>query len=199
MEKLAVTQYPIHELIQRRWSPLAFSQQPVEPEKIASLLEAARWASSSFNEQPWLFLVATQAQTEDYQRLFSCLVEANQAWVKNAPVLMIGVAKLTFDHNSKPNAHAYYDLGAAVAQLTVQATASGLFVHQMAGFDTAKAREVCEIPTGYDPVVAIALGYYGDRQQLGEKLQEREASSRARKAFPNFVFTSHWQQPYPLP
>lgn len=199
MDKLAATQYPIHELIQRRWSPLAFSQHPVEPEKIASLLESARWASSCFNEQPWLFLVATQAQMEDYQRLLSCLVEANQAWVKNAPVLIIGVAKLTFDHNAKPNAHAYYDLGAAVAQLTVQASASGLFVHQMAGFDSGRAREVCGIPTGYDPVVAIALGYYGDSNQLSEKLQEREKSPRSRKTFPNFVFTSHWQQPYPLP
>ncbi len=199
MEKLAVTQYPVHELIQRRWSPLAFSSAPVAPEVVASLLEAARWTSSSYNEQPWFFLVATQAQPEDYQRLLSCLVEANQAWAQNAPVLMIGVAKLTFDHNGKPNAHAYFDLGGAIAQLTAQATASNLFVHQMAGFNPEKARQLAEVPTGFDPVVALALGYYGDPTGLNEKLQARESGPRSRKPLSQFVFTSHWQQPYPLP
>lgn len=199
MEKLAVTQYPVHELIQKRWSPLAFSDQPIDPQTLASLLEAARWTSSSYNEQPWFFLVATQAQSEDYQRLLSCLVEGNQVWAKHAPVLMIGVAKLAFDHNGKPNAHAYYDLGGAVSQLTVEATARDLFVHQMAGFEVEKTRQLCQVPAGFDPVVAIALGAYGDASGLGENYQKREFAPRSRKTLSSCVFTSTWQQPFPLP
>ncbi len=199
MEKLAPTQYPVHELIQKRWSPVAFSSQPVAPEVVASLLEAARWTSSCYNEQPWFFLVATQAMAEDYQRLLSCLMEGNQIWAKNAPVLMIGVAKLYFDHNGKPNAHAYYDLGGAVSQLTVEATARGLFVHQMAGFEVEKARQLCQVPEEYDPVVAIALGYYGDTTTLAEAQQKRELAPRSRKPLSSCVYTSQWQQAFPLP
>ena len=134
MEKPADNQYPIHELIKQRWSPLAFNIRPVEPEKIASLLEAARWAASCFNEQPWFFIVATQDNAQEYEKLFSCLVEANQTWAKDAPLLMLSVAKLSFTRNNKPNRHALHDLGFAVGNLTLQAQALGLFVHQMGGF-----------------------------------------------------------------
>ncbi|CCQ51575.1 MULTISPECIES: nitroreductase family protein [Crocosphaera] len=196
MEKPADNQYPIHELIKQRWSPLAFNIRPVEPEKIASLLEAARWAASCFNEQPWFFIVATQDNAQEYEKLFSCLVEANQTWAKDAPLLMLSVAKLSFTRNNKPNRHALHDLGFAVGNLTLQAQALGLFVHQMGGFDADKARTLYSIPEDYEPVAAIAIGYPGNLSQLDEDLQQRELSPRSRKPLTEFVFRGNWNQSY---
>ena len=196
MEKPADNQYPIHELIKQRWSPLAFNIRPVEPEKIASLLEAARWAASCFNEQPWFFIVATQDNAQEYEKLFSCLVEANQTWAKDAPLLMFSVAKLSFTRNNKPNRHALHDLGFAVGNLTLQAQALGLFVHQMGGFDADKARTLYSIPEDYEPVAAIAIGYPGNLSQLDEDLQQRELSPRSRKPLTEFVFRGNWNQSY---
>ena len=196
MEKPADNQYPIHELIKQRWSPLAFNIRPVEPEKIASLLEAARWAASCFNEQPWFFIVATQDNAQEYEKLFSCLVEANQTWAKDAPLLMLSVAKLSFTRNNKPNRHALHDLGFAVGNLTLQAQALGLFVHQMGGFDADKARTLYSIPEDYEPVAAIAIGYPGNLSQLDEDLQQRELSPRSRKLLTEFVFRGNWNQSY---
>ena len=194
MEKPADNQYPIHELIKQRWSPLGFNIRPVEPEKIASLLEAARWAASCFNEQPWFFIVATQDNAQEYEKLFSCLVEANQTWAKDAPLLMLSVAKLSFTRNNKPNRHALHDLGFAVGNLTLQAQALGLFVHQMGGFDADKARTLYSIPEDYEPVAAIAIGYPGNLSQLDEDLQQRELSPRSRKPLTEFVFRGNWNQ-----
>jgi nitroreductase len=187
MEKPANSEYPIHPLLQQRWSPLAFSKKPITPETIASLLEAARWTASCFNEQPWQFIVATQEKPEEFNKLLSCIVEANQVWAKNAPVLMIAVAKMNFEKNGNPNRHAFYDVGAAVCSLTVQATSVGLFVHQMAGFDVEKTREVYQIPSGYEPTTAIAIGYPGDPQSLPEEYQQREFAPRQRKPQDTFV------------
>ncbi|WP_107668407.1 nitroreductase family protein [Cyanothece sp. BG0011] len=196
MEKPANNQYPIHELIKQRWSPLAFDNRPIEPEKIASLLEAARWAASCYNEQPWCFIVATKDNTEEYEKLFSCLVEANQKWAKNAPLLMLSVAKLSFERNNKPNRHAFHDVGLAVGNLTLQAQSFGLFVHQMAGFDVEKATHLYNIPQDYEPVAAIAVGYPGNVEQLEEDLQQRQLSPRSRKPFTDFVFQGDWNQFY---
>lgn len=140
LENLAETQYTVHELIRGRWSPRAFSNRTVERDKLLSLLEAARWAASSYNEQPWSLIVATQDQPSEYARLLSCLVEFNQSWAQSAPVLMLSVAKLHFDRNGKENRHAFHDVGAAASNLATQAIALDLFVHQMAGFDAQKAR-----------------------------------------------------------
>src|SRR5437879_4076372 len=126
MEKLAETQYPIHGLLRRRWSPRAFSSRPVEPDKLRSLWEAARWAPSSYNEQPWSFIVATKDDEAEYARLLSCLVEGNIQWAQHAPVLMVSVARLSFEEDGKPNRHAFHDVGQAVSNLIVQATALGL-------------------------------------------------------------------------
>ncbi|MDJ0732387.1 MAG: nitroreductase family protein [Crocosphaera sp.] len=196
MEKPANNQYPIHELIKQRWSPLAFNTRPIEPEKIASLLEAARWAASCFNEQPWSFIVATQDNIEEYEKLLSCLVEANQKWAKDAPLLMLSVAKLSFERNNKPNRHALHDVGLAVGNLTLQAQSFGLFVHQMGGFYGDKARTLYNIPQDYEPVAAIAVGYPGNVNQLEEDLQQRELSPRSRKPFTDFVFQGTWNQSY---
>ena len=194
VEKLAATSYPIHPLLERRWSPLAFSDQPVSPADLGSVLEAARWAASCFNEQPWRFMIATHADRPEFDRLLSCLVEGNQEWAKAAPVLLLSIAKLTFTQNGKPNRHALHDVGAAAASLTIQATALGLSVHQMGGFDLEKARELYQIPADYEPVAAIALGYPGNVADLSEKLQQREAAPRSRKPVTDSVFAQDWNQ-----
>ncbi|PMB12960.1 nitroreductase [Fischerella thermalis CCMEE 5282] len=199
MQKLAKTQYPIHNLLQSRWSPLAFSQQVVEPEKLLSVLEAARWTASSFNEQPWSFIITTKKNPTEFDHLLGCLTETNQQWAQDAPVLMLSVAKLRFDRNGKENRHAFHDVGAAVANLVIQATAVGLFVHQMAGFDVEKAREVFGIPDDYEPVTAIAIGYLGDPQKLPENLLQRELAPRTRKPLEKFVFTGNWGQFFDTP
>ena len=196
MKSLAETQYPIHELLQSRWSPRAFWDQLIDPEMLNSILEAARWAPSSFNEQPWCFIVATKQNLAEFDRLLSCLVEANQAWAKSASVLMISVAKLHFDRNGKDNRHAFHDVGAAASNLALQATALGLFAHQMAGFDIEKTRETFSIPEGYEPVAAIALGYLGDPQTLPEKLRDAELAPQTRRSLETFTFTGKWGQPY---
>jgi nitroreductase len=194
MNKSSDTQYPIDDLLSKRWSPLAFSEKSVEPEKLRSVLEAARWAASSFNEQPWSFIVATSDNQAEFDRLLSCLAEGNQEWAKTAPVLMLSVAKLQFERNGVSNRHAFHDVGAAAAQLAMQATALGLFIHQMAGFDVPLSRSVYNIPEGYEPVAAIALGYAGDPQTLSEKLLQRTLAPRTRKPLENFVFSGTWNQ-----
>lgn len=198
MQKLAETRYPIHELLRERWSPRAFADRMVEPEKLRSLLEAARWAPSSFNEQPWSFIVATKEHPGEYERLLSCLVEGNVRWAQHAPVLMLSVAKLAFERNGKPNRHAFHDVGLAVENLVIQATVLGLAVHQMAGFHVDKARELFSIPDGHEPVAALVLGFPGDPAGLPEDLRERELAPRIRKPLESFVFTGQWGQPSPL-
>jgi nitroreductase len=198
IEKSSEIEYPIEDLLRQRWSPLAFSDQMVEPEKLRSVLEAARWAASSYNEQPWSFIVATKENGAEFGRLLSCLAEGNQEWARNAPVLMLSVAKLNFERNGKENRHAFHDVGAASAELAIQATANGLFIHQMAGFDVPLTKVMYSIPEGYEPVAAIALGYLGDPKTLSERLRQRENSPRTRKPLENFVFSGRWNQTSPL-
>lgn len=197
MERLRDAAHPVHDLLRRRWSPRAFSDRPVEREKLLSLFEAARWAPSSNNEQPWSFIVATKGEPEEYARLLACLVEKNQAWAKSAPVLMISVASKFFARSGGANRHAWHDVGQAVANLTVQATALDLYVHQMAGFSPDKARETYGIPESADPVAAIAVGYLGDASALPEDLRQRELTTTPRKPVGQFVYTSKWSEPAP--
>jgi nitroreductase len=192
MAEMGQVSLELHELLQKRWSPVAFAPRAVEPEKLRSLFEAARWAASSFNEQPWVYLVATKDEPENFARLLGCLVEGNRAWAQHAPVLMLSVAKLNFALNGKPNRHALHDVGAASAELTLQATALGLFVHQMAGYDVEKARREFAIPEGYEPAAAMALGYIGDDVGLPEKLRGRNAAARKRKPLSEIVFSGSW-------
>ncbi|MDY6990986.1 MAG: nitroreductase family protein [Cyanobacteriota bacterium] len=192
MEKPTDNQYPINELLKQRWSSLAFADKIVSSEVLLSLLEAARWSPSCFNEQPWSFIVATKENPAEYDRLFSCIVEGNQPWAGLAPVLMLSVARLSFDKNNKPNRHAFHDVGLAVASLTFQATEMGLRVHQMGGFHVDKARELYKISAEYEPVAAIAIGYPAEPDILPESLQERELSPRSRKPMSSFVFTGEF-------
>lgn len=198
MSKTAANDYPIHDLLKRRWSPRAFADRPIEPEKLLSLLEAARWAPSSYNEQPWAFVVATRDQPEDYARLLGCLIEFNQTWAKAAPVLVLTFAHLSFERNQQANRHSYHDLGLAVGALTVQATAEGLAVHQMAGISVEKIRQTFAPPAGWDPVSAVAIGYAGDPETLPKELRERELAAPTRKALASFVFAGAWGLPSPL-
>ena len=185
--------YPIHDLLRRRWSPRAFAKRAVEPEKLRSVLEAARWAPSSFNAQPWSFLVATRdGDAADYERMLGCLVEFNQNWAKSAPVLIVAVATNAFEHNNKPNRHAFYDTGAAVAMLSVEATSLGLHVHQMAGFSPEQVRSVYGVPESAEPVSAIALGYVGDPDTLPEDLRKKELAPGERKPVASFVYSGGW-------
>ena len=195
MEKPAPANYPIEDEIKRRWSPRAFSDRMVESEKLLSLLEAARWAPSSYNEQPWYFLVTTKDNEADYQKMLSCLVEGNQQWARTAPVLMISVAKLVFAKNGKPNRHAFHDVGLAVASMIFEATDLDLFVHQMAGFSPAKVRELYAVPEEFEPVAAIAIGYGVDADEVPDDLKEREAAPRERKPLASFVFQGTWDRP----
>jgi nitroreductase len=193
MEKHAETAHPIEELLRRRWSPRAFAERPVEPDKLARMFEAARWSASCFNEQPWSFIVATRDDEAEFARLVSCLVEGNQAWAASAPVLMVSVARLNFAQNGKPNRTAIHDVGLATSQMIVQAMAMGLFAHPMAGFYPDKVRELYGVPEGYEPTVAIAAGYPGDPAGLAESLRQRELAPRARKPQEEFVFRGRFR------
>jgi nitroreductase len=192
MDKTARTQAPIHELIRQRWSPRAFSSQPVEPDKLLSLFEAARWAASSSNEQPWAFLVATQEDPKSYAEVLGVLVESNRDWAKKAPILILTLAHTQFEKDGRPNRHAFYDLGQAAENLSLQSTALGLVAHQMAGFDVEAARQRFAVPAGWEPVSVIALGYPGSLDSLAEKLQQRETAARKRKPLDSFVFSGTW-------
>jgi nitroreductase len=191
MQKPAPSDVPVHELIRQRWSPRAFSDKSIPPDALRSLFEAARWAPSSNNQQPWAFLVATHDDKENFGKLLSTLVEFNVGWARNAQILAIAVSNLHFD-NGNPNRNAFYDTGAATALLSVEATALGLFVHQMAGFDPEKAKQVFGIPEGWEPIAAFAIGYPGDPASLPEKLRDRELAPRTRKPISDFVMTGHW-------
>ena len=192
MKPPAETAHPIHELLRHRWSPRAFADAQVMPDQLRTLFEAARWAPSSFNEQPWGFILTTRDDPEPFGRLLATLTERNRSWASRAPVLILSVARLRFARNGKPNRHALHDVGMAVENLVIQATALGLVVHQMAGFDVDKAREAFGIGEGLEPVAAIALGLPGDPESLPDGLRERELEPRARRPLEEFVFGGRW-------
>ncbi|MCC6140249.1 MAG: nitroreductase family protein [Nitrospira sp.] len=198
MKKLAATQVPIHELLARRWSPRAFAERPVEPDKLVSLFEAARWAPSSSNEQPWRFVVATKDDRAAYNRLLACLLEGNRKWALHAPVLILSAASTTFEENAKPNLHAFHDAGMALENLLLQATALGLIAHPMAGFDHKQARVDLQIPSGFEPVAMVAVGYPGEATLLPDHLQQREANPRERNPLTELVYAGQWGIALPL-
>lgn len=190
--KRATTDHPVHEFVAARWSPYAFSNRPVSDADLRSLFEAARWAPSSYNEQPWSYVVARREEPEEFERLLSCLVEANRAWAREAPVLAIGIATLRFRRNDKPNRAAIHDLGLAAGNLCFEATARGLFVHQMIGIEPERARELYAIPEGSEAWTGIAIGYAAENGSADEKFRERDAQPRSRKPLREFVFSGSW-------
>src|SRR6516225_9226550 len=198
MQKPAPSEAPIHELIRNRWSPRAFADKAIPEDVLRSLFEAARWAPSSFNEQPWAYIVATKEDQVNFEKVLGTLVEFNAGWAKNASVLAIAVTKLAFADNRAPNRNAQYDTGAATALLSVEATARGLVVHQMAGFDPDKARKTFAIPEGWEPLAAIAIGYPGSPDSLPPKMKDREMAPRTRKPIREFVMTGNWGHTAPF-
>jgi len=194
MNKQAQTTFAIHDLLKSRWSPRAFTEQPVELAKLFSLFEAARWAPSGGNSQPWAFIVTTQADPENFSRLLSTLGERNQFWAKNAPILVLAIA-LREREPGQPNLWAIYDLGQSVAHLSVEAGDLGLAVHQMAGFDRNKASEIFQLPVGYEAITVFTVGYTGDPDLLPNELRERELAVRTRKPLSQFVFYGAWGKP----
>ncbi len=198
MQKPAPSDFPVHELIRERWSPRAFADKPVPQDVLRSIFEAARWAPSSNNEQPWAYIVATNDDKENFEKMLSVLVEFNAGWAKSASVVALAVARLTFAKNNTPNRNAQYDTGAASALLSMEATAHGLAVHQMAGFDPDKARQVFGIPPGWEPIAALAIGYQGDPASLPPPLKDREIAPRTRKPIAEFVMAGQWGHTAPF-
>jgi nitroreductase len=175
----------IDTLIEQRFSPKHFADRVMSEAQLHQLFEAARRAPSSYNEQPWRFIYATREQPEAYQQLLSCINDHNHQWAKNAPVLMLSLAKKHFSRNGKPNRHAWHDTGTAIGFLLLKATELDLYVHQMAGFFPDKAHEIFSISNEYDPVAMMAVGYLGDE----------ENPNKPRKAVSEFAFAGSWSQP----
>ena len=190
--KIAKTDHPVHALVANRFSPYAFADRAVDRDHLRSLFEAARWAPSSYNEQPWSYIVAGRDDEAEYGRLISCLVEPNQAWAKAAPVLALGVARILFARNGKPNAAAFHDLGAASAHLTFEASARGLSVHQMIGIVPDRARELYAIPDHSEALTGLAIGYAAAPETAPEPYRERDEAPRDRKPLGEFVFGARY-------
>jgi nitroreductase len=196
--KKALTDHPIHEFLAERWSPYAFEDRSVAADDFCSLFEAARWSASSYNEQPWSYIVATKQNPDHFQQLLSCLLEANQFWAKNAPVLALGIASLKFSHNQEDNRAAIHDLGLASSNLALEATARGLCIHQMIGILPDMARDLFNIPPDFEVLTGMAIGYQGDPMTLPDALKERDLMPRQRKPLKQFVFSGQWGNPSTL-
>jgi nitroreductase len=178
------------ESISQRYSPRAFSDKQVEKEKIEAMFEAARWAPSAFNGQPWRFIYATRENKKLWDALFDALVDFNKSWVQTAPLLILTAARKTFEHNGKPYKHNWHDVGLAVGNMMNQVTAMGLYMHQMSGFDPKKAAQNINLPDAYEPVTMIAIGYKGDPGLLPDDLQEMENRKRDRKNMNKITFNT---------
>ncbi len=182
----------INKLITDRYSPVLFDPGAVGEEKVNMLFEAARWAPSSRNEQPWRFIYAHR-NDDVFEDMLSTLFDENRIWAQNAPLLILSIAKTTFTYKGKPNYYAFHDTGMAVANLLIQATDMGLYVHQMGGYDKEKARDVLNIPEGYQPVAMIAVGYKGNPEEMPEELRKRDKAERKRKFRSELVYRGGWQ------
>lgn len=191
--KTADADHDIERLFVKRWSPRAFADRPVEPEKIQRMMEAARWTMSSYNEQPWRYVVASRTEDPNaYNELLQCLNEGNQSWAQTAPVLMMSFYKKTFSHSDRENRCAPHDTGAASAALTFQATAMDLYVHQMAGIKKDVARQTYDVPENFEPMAGLAVGYLGNPEVLSEDRRESEQKPRSRMSVDEFVFEDEW-------
>ena len=188
------TKHTINPLISRRRSIVSFSSEPVSEEYLQLLFNAARWAPSSSNLQPWHFIYATRENEADYLRLFNLLHESNKEWAITAPVLMLSVTEVFSQVKKRENRYAFHDLGLAVGNLLVQATSLGLYVHQMGGYDVEGARNSLDIPEGYEPGAMIAIGFPGEIDHLPMRLKRKELAKRTRKPVTEFVFKGNWNK-----
>jgi nitroreductase len=199
MSKPAATEHPVLDAVRERWSPRAFDGQPLDPDALRSLFEAARWSASSFNEQPWRWLLAVRDDSNAFAKMLSCLGEWNQRWARSAGALAMGVARVTYAKNGKPNHHAWYDLGQSSALMAVQAAALGLQIHQMGGIEPARVKEIYGVPDGHEVVVGIAIGRQGDPETLpDEDMLKSERAERKRRALAESVFGGRWEETHRL-
>lgn len=182
----------ILDVLSKRWSPRAFAPRAVETDKLQTLFEAARWAPSCYNDQPWHFVVTQRGIDASHESLLACLMAANQAWASTAPVLVLNCVRKNFTHNGKPNRWAFYDLGLAVGNLLCEATHLGLLVHQMAGFDAELAQRALSLPADHEAVAVMAVGYLGDPATLPAGVEEKSAAQRERKAASEFIHPGQW-------
>ena len=186
-------EWPVEELLLQRWSPRAFATDPISDDDLRTIFTAGSWAASSYNEQPWRFVLGRRGDAV-WQRIFDALMELNQRWTQAAPVLFASFAKLHFSHNGSPNKVAVHDVGAASAQIALQAAALGLQVHGMAGFDGERLAQSFGLGEDYKPVACWAMGRPGDPESLPEELRKGELAPRQRKPLSQFVFAG-WDQP----
>ena len=191
--KLGQTDVPVETLLLKRWSPRCFSGQPIETADLRSIFTAAAWAGSSYNEQPWRFLVGQKGDAS-WKTIFAALNDKNQSWAAAAPVLYAGFAKKTFTMTGGPNMVAVHDLGAASANLSLQAAALGIHTHGMAGFDREKLQTAFAIPDDFEAVACWAMGYLGEVDTLSSPFKEMELQQRSRKTLDEFVFSA-WNTP----
>lgn len=198
MVKKAITHYPIQPLIAERWSPYGFDSRTVPQQELCSLFEAARWAASSYNEQPWRFIVATKENPALYEKVLSCLWDLNQAWAKQAPVLVLCVVSLNFAHNNTENHAAVHDLGLATGNLSLEATARGLSVHPMIGIHPDRVQQLFAVPEGFRAWTGLAIGYCADPETLIPELKQRDTTARTRKPLDQIVFGESWGKPSAL-
>jgi nitroreductase len=197
--KVAQTEHDVHELIRRRWSPRAFdAHRVVRRDDLLKLFEAARWTPSSFNEQPWHFVVVDRRRTPAVsEALIASLTGRNPAWASSAPLLVLVVVRIRDASTDTENAHAWYDTGQAVANLTLQATAEGLSIRQMRGFEPEAARAACRVPPDFVPAVVMAVGYAGDAETLAhEGHRHAEQQPRERRPVSEFVYDGTWGQAF---
>ncbi|MEN9938857.1 MAG: hypothetical protein RLZZ387_5436 [Chloroflexota bacterium] len=198
IEKPATTAHPIHPLLRDRWSPRAFAPDAIPAEQVLSLFEAARWSPSAVNEQPWSFVAIPREDSAAFAKAVECLAEGNRTWAQHAPLLVLTVARLVRQRDGAPNGSALYDVGQAVAHLTVQAGHVSLWVHQMGGFSADAAREAFGIPADHAPVTFLAIGRLGSPSSLPEPLLTRELAERQRKPLAEVVYGPRWGDESPL-
>ncbi len=187
---------PVQDFVAKRWSPVSFDGRAIDRAELLSIFEAARWAPSAFNEQPWRYIVASREDGEAFETLLSCLVDANRAWAVHAGAVALGVVANTFERNGKPNAYALHDLGLASGQLCAEAAARGVQVHQMAGIMADRARELYGIPESFEAVTALALGYPGENAELDESIRARDQQPRSRRPLATTLFGKSWDEPF---
>jgi nitroreductase len=198
MKKPAPTEQPVHPLIRERWSPYWFDGRALDESDLRAILEAARWAPSAYNEQPWSFIVAKRDDATEHERMVSCLVEGNRTWAREAPVLILGLTRRRFRRTEEANATCEHDLGLAAATLSLEATARGIFVHQMSGIEPERIREAYAIPDDVTPLTALALGYCAAPSAVPERYRDRQHRARERDPLASFVFGARWGRPSPL-
>ncbi|MFT4032859.1 MAG: nitroreductase family protein [Siphonobacter sp.] len=190
--KIANTQYPVSDTVRNRWSPRSFSNDTISQEVLNTIFEAAGWAPSANNLQPWAYLYTTKADIQAFEKFKNCLVPGNQIWAQHADVLVISCAITAYGPEQTPNAYAWYDVGAANTTLIMEAHQNNIYGHIMGGFDRAKTAETFAFPEYVEPVAFIALGYLGEASQLEEPFYTREVTPRSRKTLSEYVFKNEF-------